>query len=507
MRKRHIYLSNMDFEAATELFYHETAQFFNAHAVEVVKVADSLDRITGEPVYGRLSSPNHNAAAMDGIALLSEKTQGASEANPLVLTEGIDFVYVNTGNVITSAYDAVIMIEDIIDVAPGQIQIISAARPWQHVRPVGEDIVAGEMIVPQNHCLRPMDIGAIISSGIENIKVLKKPTVTIIPTGTEIIQVDQPMKAGEIFDSNGPMFGAMVQDYGGIAKVLTPKKDDYELLKNEIKGAAEKCDILIISAGSSAGSKDYTKEILEELGTVILHGVAIKPGKPVILGKIGKTPVVGIPGYPVSAYFVFEAFVKPLIKTFLGQQDDQLQEVQAVLSKRIVSSLKHLEFVRMKLGYVGDQLIATPLERGAGVSMSLVKADGILWIPKTLEGYDTGAIVTIKLLKPLDQIKHTLVSIGSHDLIVDLINQLMQLDGENKGSVSSAHVGSMGGIMALKRGETHLAPIHLLDEKTGRYNIGVMKQFFPKEEMALIKGVGRVQGLLSRRETLAKLRI
>ena len=368
------------------------------------------------------------------------------------------------------------------------MQILKAAHPWQHIRPIGEDIVATEMVVPSRHKIRPIDLGALISGGIQRLKVYKKPKVGILPTGTEIIEKIDRLEPGKIIDSNSRVFEALVQEDGGIPNRYSPIEDDYGKLKKAILKGVKENDILIIGAGSSAGTKDYVVHVIEELGEVVIHGVALKPGKPTILGIIEDKPVIGIPGYPVSSYLVFETFVRPLILKYIGLEEEEDLIVEAISSKKIVSSLKSRELARVNLGYVDDKLVATPLSSGAGVTMSLVKADGIAIIPQNLEGVEAGDKVNVRLLKPLSQIKRTLVSIGSHDIIMDILGDMMHL--------TSGHVGSMGGILAMKRGECHIAPIHLLDLETGEYNISYVKRYFPGQKMAIIKGVKRHQGFI-----------
>lgn len=483
--KRNIYIDNIDVDQAKERYYEK----LNITPTwEEIDVLDSLHRVTYEAVYALVSSPNYNAAAMDGIAVKASATKGATETNPLVLEEGKDFIYINTGNPIEEPYDAVIMIEDVIEIGDGKVQILKAAYPWQHVRPIGEDIVATEMILPSRHKIRPIDVGALISGGIEKVKVYKKPKVGIIPTGSEIIEDVSQLQVGKIIDSNSRVFEGLVLENGGIPNRYGPVEDDYDKLKEAILKGVEENDLLIIGAGSSAGSKDYTASIIRELGEVVVHGVAMKPGKPTILGIIDGKPVVGIPGYPVSAYLVFETFVIPLILKFIGLEEEKEVFQQAIISKKITSSLKNRELIRVNLGYVNDKLIATPLSSGAGVTMSLVKADGIAIIPQSLEGVDAGNPVNVRILKPLNKIKETLVSVGSHDIIMDILADMMQL--------TSGHVGSMGGILAMRRGECHIAPIHLLDMDTGEYNIPYVKRYFKGQKMALIKGVRRHQGFI-----------
>lgn len=483
--KRNIYIDNIDVDQAKERYYEK----LNITPTwEEIDVLDSLHRVTYEAVYALVSSPNYNAAAMDGIAVKASATKGATETNPLVLEEGKDFIYINTGNPIEEPYDAVIMIEDVIEIGDGKVQILKAAYPWQHVRPIGEDIVATEMILPSRHKIRSIDVGALISGGIEKVKVYKKPKVGIIPTGSEIIEDVSQLQVGKIIDSNSRVFEGLVLENGGIPNRYGPVEDDYDKLKEAILKGVEENDLLIIGAGSSAGSKDYTANIIRELGEVVVHGVAMKPGKPTILGIIDGKPVVGIPGYPVSAYLVFETFVIPLILKYIGLEEEKEVFQQAIISKKITSSLKNRELIRVNLGYVNDKLIATPLSSGAGVTMSLVKADGIAIIPQSLEGVDAGNPVNVRILKPLNKIKETLVSVGSHDIIMDILADMMQL--------TSGHVGSMGGILAMRRGECHIAPIHLLDMDTGEYNIPYVKRYFKGQKMALIKGVRRHQGFI-----------
>ena len=493
--ERNLYLSNMEVEKALQKLTERLADKLNNPVSESIKVTDSLGRVTIAPVFAKISSPNYNASAMDGIAVRARNTFGASEGNPLRLQKSTDFVYVDTGDPIQDPYDAVIMIEDVVEIDENTVEIIKAASPWQHIRPIGEDIVAHELIIPTNHIIRPVDIGALLSGGITDIQVYHRPRVGIIPTGTEIIEPGEPMAIGSVVDSNSRVFEGLVKELGGEPKRYKPVPDDYEKLKEQIKLAIEENDIVIVNAGSSVGSEDFTSNLVAELGEVLVHGIATKPGKPTILGLVKDKPVIGIPGYPVSAYFVFETFAKPIIKAYQGQGPDEKNMAEAVISKRIVSSLQHREYIRIKLGRVDEKLIATPLSRGAGVTMSLVRADGILTIPQNSEGVEGGERVKVELLKNMNEINHTVVSIGSHDLLMDLIGNFMH-KRNSKYFLSSAHVGSMGGIMAIRRGEAHMAPIHLLDEETGIYNIPFVNKYLSNLDMALIKGVKRVQGFI-----------
>ncbi|MBR5430400.1 MAG: molybdopterin biosynthesis protein [Firmicutes bacterium] len=495
MAKRNLYLNNTPIEEAKSV-YLAALQPLITPRTETVATAEALGRVTAAAVYARCCSPLFNAAAMDGIAVTAERTASARETEPLTLTRDRDFLVVDTGDPIHPPYDAVIMAEDVIVLDDERVQILASANPWQHVRPIGEDIVAGEMLLPGRHRIRPIDVGVLLSGGITQIEVLARPDVAIIPTGTEIIEPDQEPQEGDIIESNSRMFAALVEEGGGAPHRFDILPDDYGLLRDTVARAVDENDMVIVNAGSSAGTEDFTVHVLRELGQVLIHGVAIKPGKPVILAIVKGKPVIGLPGYPVSAYIDFMEFAAPVLRLFTGVNALQSADTaQAVISKRLVSSLKHLEYVRVKVGRVGDKLVASPLARGAGAAMSLVRADGFCLIPQNSEGVEAGESVELSLYRPLKEIENTLVAIGSHDLILDVLADIMP--NRFPGCyLSSTHVGSMGGLMALTRGEAHLAPTHLLDENSGVYNVSYLRQLFPNEKMALIKGVNRIQGFI-----------
>ena len=493
MAKRNLYLSNTPVHEALEKYITALKPIVKPQT-ETIAVTDALGRITETAVFAKYCSPLFNAAAMDGVAVNSDITKGASEANPVVLKQGEDYVIVDTGDPIRTPCDAVIMAEDLIEMEDGNLKIIEPAAPWQHVRPIGEDIVAGEMIIPSRHKIRPIDIGVLLAGGITKISVIKQPTVAIFPTGTEIIEPDQEPKEGDIIESNSRMFEAMARQNGANPTRFAPIADDYNRLKNAIDKAIDEYDMVIVNAGSSAGTEDFTVHILRELGEVLVHGVAIKPGKPVILAIVKGKPVIGLPGYPVSAYINFENFVIPVLGLMNGEMQAKSNMVEAVVSKRLVSSLKHKEYVRVKVGKVEDKLVASPLARGAGAAMSLVRADGFCVIEQNSEGVEAGETVNVELYRDLDEIDSTVVAIGSHDLILDVIADLMPTEYPGN-FLTSTHLGSMGGLMALKRGEAHIAPTHLLNEADGVYNVAYLKKIF-REPMALIKGVNRIQGII-----------
>ncbi len=489
MGKRNLYLKTTPVEEAKALYLDALKKIWEPE-YETIPVIEACRRVTRHAVYAKNSSPLYNASAMDGIAVISARTGGACETKPVRLQEGEDYVVVDTGDPVHHPYDAVIMAEDLLETdREDQVDIIASAAAWQHVRPVGEDIVAGEMILPSCHRIRPIDVGVLLSAGILEIEVVKQPKVTIFPTGTEIIEPGDAITEGSIIESNTRMFEQMVLEQGGLAERRSILEDDYEKIRDEVKKAVAVSDMVLINAGSSAGRDDYTVHVLRELGEVLIHGVAIKPGKPVILAVVDKKPVIGLPGYPVSAYIAFENFVAPVL-AMMGQLPVRVDyEVEAVISRRLVSSLKHKEYVRVKAGVVGDRMVAAPLARGAGAAMSLVRADGFCVIDQNCEGVEAGEKVKISLYRDPEEIAHTVVVTGSHDLILDILADM--LPNYSHGSLlSSTHVGSMGGLMALKRGEAHF-----LDEGDGTYNDSYVKRLF-QEPVAIVTGVQRIQGIM-----------
>jgi putative molybdopterin biosynthesis protein len=460
---------------------------------EYISTVTSLGRVTAEPIFARVSAPHYHASAMDGIAVVAESTYQAHEQNPLQLTRGEQFSYVDTGNAIPAQFNAVIMIEHVDVIDEETIEIIEPATPWQHIRPIGEDIVQEEMLFPQGHILRPADLGTLLAAQQTVIPVTKKPVVTIIPTGNELVEADAVLSPGKIIEFNGTVFAGFIKDWGGEPNLHSIVKDDPDKIKQVLLEAAETADIIVINAGSSAGSKDYTVHIIGEIGTVFTHGVAARPGKPVILGEINGKIVVGVPGYPVSAYLALEWFVKPLICKYLQIPEPKRQTVTVKLGRRIVSSMGAEDFVRMNIGYVFGQFVANPLTRAAGVTMSYVRADGLLIVPSNVIGYEQGDTVEVELLRPLEEIKNAIVFCGSHDLTIDLLSSQLKRARTDR-LIVSTHVGSMAGIMAIRKGEAHVAGIHLLDPKTKQYNISYVNKLLAGQDVVLLPFLKRKQG-------------
>lgn len=495
--KRNVYLSETPREDALRQYleFLHMQGALSPGQPEAVSTRDAVGRVSARPVFARVSSPHFNASAMDGLAVRARDTFGAGDQTPLRLKVGERAFVVDTGDPLPPDCDAVIMIEDVHYVGEDVVEIIAPAFPWQHVRPIGEDIVVTEMIIPANHVIRPVDIGGLLAGGVTEVAVHPRPLLTVIPTGTEVVEAGGELRPGDIVEYNSGVLGAMAREWGADFRRHPIVPDDYARLREALEKVVEDSDLVVINAGASAGREDFSASLINELGRVVVHGVAIKPGKPVILGAIKGKPVLGIPGYPVSAALTFELFARPVIYAKLGRAVPERDQVDAVLSRRVVSPMGVEEFVRVKLGRVGERTVATPLGRGAGLILTLIRADGVLRVPRLNEGYEAGSRVKVELLRPANEIENTTVVIGSHDIALDVIANHIKIKFP-EASLSSAHVGSLGGINALKRGEAHLAGTHLLDEETGEYNVAFVKRLLGGRGGILVNLAWREQGFI-----------
>ena len=455
---------------------------------ENISITDSLSKITSEPVFSAYSVPMIHLSAMDGIAVKSADTIGARDSDPILIT---DYARVNTGNIIPAGYDSVIMIEDTWE-EEGGFLIRKSVSKWNHIRPVGEDIGESEMILPSNHKIRANDIGALASYGVRNIDV-KRLSAGIIPTGSELKEFGESIGPGVIIDSNTLMAGAMLKE-AGVSHVRYPiVPDDPDSIKDAMNKAIDENDFVLISAGSSAGTKDYTASVIEELGEVLVHGIGIKPGKPAIIGKIRGKPIIGLPGYPLACLTIMREIVYPMIRLY-GFQTPFLNTLEVELSKSLHSPAGTDEFVMMSVGKVGDRFVGIPQSRGSGVQMSGVRANAILKIPEEKEGIPAGTMTDATLLVTPAQAENALLIIGSHDPCIDYLSDMAS---KKDVDIHSSHVGSMGGILALKKNTCHAAPVHLLSED-GDYNISFIKKYLPGKNICLLCVAEREQGIASK---------
>ena len=499
MPKRHIYLKDIPLAEAKAKLQAALKEVGRGGALpgEKVSLADALGRVTSAPIQARLSSPHYHCAAMDGYAVRAEDTQQARETRAVALYRGQNAWPVNTGDPLPENTNAVIMIENASHIDDDTLHIYAAVAPWQHVRLMGEDMVATETVLQVNHRLRAVDLGALAGCGHHHVHVRRKPRVTIIPTGSELVAVGQIPKRGQLIEYNSLVLGAQIRESGGEAKVMDIVGDDLPSLCRAMQTAIkDQPDLILALSGSSAGSHDFTADAIDELGAVYVHGIAVRPGHPVIIGMAAGTPVIGVPGYPVSAALTGELFVIPMIHQWLGLAAADLETIEAVSTRKIVSPVGDDDFVRVALAQMDDQIQATPLPRGAGVIMSLAQADGLAHIPRFHEGLDRGARLKVALYRPLKLIQQTIMMMGSHDPMLDLLATWLRLRSP-KHRLVSVNVGSIGGLIALRRGEAHLAGIHLFDPESGSYNVPYLKRFLRNQPVQLFTFAHREQGLMA----------
>jgi putative molybdopterin biosynthesis protein len=462
-----------------------------------VRVGDAAGRVTAEPVWATRSSPPFDAAGMDGIAVRAADTVGASETTPVCLKPD-DYDIVDTGDPMPAGRDAVVMREHVhyTGAMPGAAaELRAAVPPYQHVRSVGEDVSAAELLLPEGHRLRAVDLAAAAAAGATHLSVRRAPVVAVLPTGDEVRPIGAQTGPGEILDTNSLMLATQAREAGCSAYCLPIEPDDPAGLARAARAAVADCDLLIIVAGSSAGRDDYTARIVSELGTLAVHGVAVRPGHPVVLGVIDGTPVLGAPGYPVSAALTFDIFAAPLLAELEGGVPRRRPQARARLARKLPSPLGLDDWVRVRLGMVGGTMVATPLPRGAGVLTSLVRADGLLVVPAGLEGHQAGAEVGVELLRGLDEISGTIVAIGSHDLVLDLAASALRATDPGI-TLASSNVGSLGGLVALRDGLCHIAGSHLLDPGTGEYTLPYVDRILAGHDVIVVRLVHRDQGLI-----------
>ena len=497
MTARRVYLEPIPLDEALQKFLGtlEARGRLAPLPAEMVRVDAALGRVTATPVWASLSSPHYNAAAMDGIAIRAEDTRGASESNPVRLRASQQFQWVDTGDPVLPPFNAVIMQEHLYPVGEDEIEIHAPVAPWHHVRAMGEDMVATELILPEGHVLTPADLGAIAGCGQGEVAVRRNPRVAVIPTGNELVPPTTAVKPGDIIEFNSLMLAGMIRDWGGEVTRYGSVPDDFHVISATVQEAVATHDVVVINAGSSAGSEDFTAPVVKELGELLVHGIAIRPGHPVVLGIVQDKPVIGIPGYPVSTVITCDLLVKPILYRLRGTPVPERPRVEATITRKVLSPLGEEEFLRVRVGKVGNKVVATPLPRGAGVIMSLVRADGLVRIPRFSEGIHAGAPVTVELLRRPEELEKTIVAIGSHDLTLDVLANLLRRRDPTL-RFSSTHVGSLAGLLALKRAEAHLAGSHLLDEETGEYNLSYVQRLLPGENVVVLTLVHRQQGLL-----------
>jgi molybdopterin molybdotransferase/putative molybdopterin biosynthesis protein len=459
---------------------------------------EAVGRVTAEPVWATRSSPSFDASAMDGIAVRAQQTVGASESTPVFL-ERDAYLVLDTGDPMPEGFDAVVMREHVHYDDAGRAELRASVAPYQHVRSIGEDVSAGELLLPTGHRLRAVDVAAAAAAGAVDVLVHRAPVVAVLPTGDEIRPVGTDPAPGVILDTNSLMLVAQAEAIGATAWRGEIVRDEPDAIAAAVRDATARADLVIVVAGSSAGRDDHTAAVVERLGALAVHGVAVRPGHPVVLGAVNATPVLGAPGYPVSASLTFDIFAAPLLAALEGAAPAERPRARARIARKLASSMGMDDWVRVRLGRVSGDLVATPLPRGAGVLTSLVRADGLLVVPAGLEGHHAGEHVDVILLRGVGEIDRTIVAVGSHDLVLDLAAS--ELRAADPGvTLASSNVGSLGGLVALRDGLCHVAGSHLLDPASGEYTLPYVDRVLGEREVAVVRLVHREQGLIVARD-------
>lgn len=498
MPKRHVYLSTVSPDEAVKILMAHLDRE-SLIRPERIQSHEAAGRVTAETIFARTSSPTFHAAAMDGIAVSSESTFAAREDRPAILSPEDGFVPVNTGNPLPQGKDAVVRIEDVHFQPDGCASLEAPAFPYQHVRRVGEDIVATELLIPRNRQLTAYDVGALLAAGVYELNVWERVRLAFIPTGDEILdfRTRPDPGPGQVIESNSQVFAALARSWGVKPICRPPVQDNVDAIATAIRAALAKgCHGVVVGAGSSAGSHDYTRAAFETLGQVLVHGIAVMPGKPTLAGL---TPegrlLVGAPGYPVSAVVCHENVIAPLA-AWLGHRTAPARPTAPVtLTRKIPSRPGMEELIRLAVGEVGGRFIAAPLPRGAGVITSLTRAQAITRIPSNAEGLAAGAEVQAELFCDQAELSHVLVHVGSHDNLLDLLADGLMGLPEPYHLVSS-HVGSMGGLAALARGSALFAGSHLFDPETGDFNFPFLAKHLSGLPVTLVNLAIRHQGLI-----------
>jgi len=486
---RKIYLDTKPRQAALAMLLEKALL---TRKTEQIDLREALGRVTACPIVAKSSQPNYPASAMDGIAVRSAATFGASDQRPVHMAKD-SYLEVDTGDPLPAEYDAVIKIEDIHLQGDGSVELLSPVAPGTNVRSVGEDVVAGDIVIQAYQLLRPADLGVILAAGHQQVEVLARPVVTVIPTGDELVAPGSTPRAGEIVEFNGTIICGYLRQWGAAPVLHEIVPDQPELLLAAVKRALTVSDLVIINAGSSAGREDYTAGIIQQLGQVLAHGIATRPGKPTVVGVVGNKPVIGLPGYPVACALALEWFVRPLLYRYLRQLEPTRPRLEVRLGRRVTSLLGSEEFIPLAIGYINGEYLATPLNRGDGVTMSLVRAHGLLVIPAESLGLEEGEQTQVELFYPAEALRHSIVAVGSHDLALDMLASFLRRDHPEV-LFSSTHAGSMGGILAMAKGQAHLAGIHLFDPEQGEYNTPYVARYLAGKDVVLINLAYRMQG-------------
>ena len=476
---------------------------------ERVTLADALTRVLAHDVVAAVDAPPFDRSNVDGFALRAVDTVGAGDGAPKIFRLNAEVIAcsdapalevkpgtataIATGGVIPRGADAVVMIEQtelIADGAPS-IELRRAAAPGQFISYAGSDIARGETLLRRGTRIGSREIGVMAACGLRDIDVVRRPKVAVLSTGDELVEPGKPLKPAGVYDSNGAIIAAAVTEAGGEPLALGAFPDDAAALEKAVRAALAQSDMVVLSGGTSKGAGDLSHGVVSRLGKpgILVHGVALKPGKPLCLGVIGDKPVVVLPGFPTSAIFTFHAFVAPVIRARAGLPPEAAETLTARVPLRIASELGRKEFVLVSLIESEDGPVAFPTGKGSGSVTSFSQADGFLEIDALASALDADSKVQVTLIGSAAHAPD-LVIMGSHDVALDVVVGALAESGM---SARTLAVGSLGGVAAASRGECDIAPVHLIDPESGHYNVHLAT-----DGLRLVRGWERMQGILFR---------
>ncbi len=476
---------------------------------ETVTLAEALSRVLAHDIVAAVDAPPFDRSNVDGFALRAADTLGASPGAPKLLRLNAEVIAcgdnpalevspgsattIATGGVIPRGADAVIMVEqtELIEDGEPRIELQRAATPGQFISYAGSDIARGETLLRRGARIGSREIGMLAACGLSHVDVVRRPKVAVISTGDELVALGQPLKSAGIYDSNGAIIAAAITEAGGEALPMGAIADDAAALDKAVRDALAQSDMVVLSAGTSKGAGDLSHTIVSKLGApgILVHGVALKPGKPLCLAVIGKTPLVVLPGFPTSAIFTFHAFVAPVIRALAGVPPEAAQTIEARVPVRIASEVGRKEFVLVSLIDGDDGPVAFPTGKGSGSVTSFSQADGFLEIDALANALDAGSVAQVTLIGSAAHAPD-LVIMGSHDVALDVMVGAL---AERGFSARTLAVGSLGGVAAASRGECDIAPVHLIDPLSGQYN-----KHLVTPTLSLVPGWRRMQGVLFR---------
>lgn len=504
------FLETVDKAEATARFQRHLA--LRPLGVETVPLSRARNRVLAKTVVAEVDVPGFDRASVDGFALRASDTIGAGEQapklftlNPEILTPGTVprlavgpglATLIATGGMVPRGADAVVMVEHTeVRTRDGRtfIELRRPATAGQFIAFAGSDLARGETVLRAGRLLTAREIGMLAAIGSAEVAVYRRPRIAIISTGDEIIAPGTPIRPGAVYDSNAAILAAAVEEAGGIAEPLGIGPDDEDALSRLIQAGLASCDMVVLSGGTSKGAGDLCFRAVARFTDpgILVHGVALKPGKPVCLAVTGGKPVIVLPGFPTSAIFTFHEFVAPVIRAFAGLPPEETAQVAATLPLRITSERGRTEFVMVSLTRREDgTLAAYPIAKGSGAVTAFSQADGFFAVDQHAETVPAGTPVTVQIIGQAHRLAD-LVIIGSHCIGLDVIVGHLQSEGI---SVKLLNVGSTGGLAAARRGECDIAPIHLLDPTTGEYN-----RPFLTPELELLRGYRRLQGIVFRK--------